>query len=67
MTKNTLLIRDQSELSSEVEHYLKENKIEYDVIFSEDDDLPCIMPPSGFSPYKGERGFKLFKYLNDKK
>jgi hypothetical protein len=61
--KNTLLIRDTSKLSSEVEKYLKKHNIMYDVIFSDDDNLPCIFPPNSAVTFKGSKGFKFYKYI----
>jgi hypothetical protein len=67
MSKNTLLLRDQSELSAEVERYLIEKNIKYDVLYSDDEDMPCIFPPASYSSFKGSVGFNMFKYIHDRK
>lgn len=57
-----LLIRDSSELSSEVENYLIKAKLNYNVFYSNKKDfggeLPVIFD---FAPYRGKVGFYLFK------
>ncbi len=60
-----LLIRDDSDLSRKVEDFLIENKLEYNIFYSNKEDipkLPIIFTPLGSFPYEGEKGFNLFKY-----
>jgi hypothetical protein len=61
--KEILIIRDNSKLSGEVENFIKSKKLSYNVIFSEDDNLPCIFLPNSAHTYKGERGFNFLKMI----
>ncbi|MCK5624412.1 hypothetical protein KAI04_01055 [Candidatus Pacearchaeota archaeon] len=61
----TLLVRDNSELSKEVEDFLIENKIKYNVLYSNEKEisnLPSIHTPLGRAPLKGKKGFAMFKH-----
>jgi hypothetical protein len=67
MNQEILLLRDYSELSDEVEKYLKENDFDYLCFYPHKEnstdslpEFPIILPPS-FSNYEGKRGFKIFK------
>ncbi len=60
-----LLIRDDSDLSKNVEDFLIKNKIEYNILYSNKEDipkLPLIFTPLGSSPLEGEVGFNRFKH-----
>jgi len=59
-----LLIRDDSDLSRKVEDFLIENKLEYNILYSNKEDipkLPIIFTPLGSFPYEGEKGFNIFR------
>ncbi len=64
-----LLIRDDSKLSEKVENYLKEQRIEYSLLYSNEKEysnLPHIIDPKlKFIP-KGETGFNFYKLLKKK-
>jgi hypothetical protein len=64
MRKNTLLIRNQSSVSSRVEKYFIKHHIDYDVIYSDNKDSPFIFSPFSSFPLKGSVGFKIFKNQN---
>lgn len=62
---NVLLIRGISKLCQEAEDFLKENKIQYDLLYADKNDvdnLPVIFSPNSCIPYEGQAGFNLFKY-----
>ncbi len=61
-----LLIRDDSDLSKKVEDFLIENKLEYNILYSNKEDipkLPLIYTPLGSFPLEGESGFNMFKHF----
>jgi hypothetical protein len=63
--KRVLLVRDASKLCQEVEDFLKENKIDYNIFYADEKDvnnLPVIFTPLSCNPYEGRAGFNLFKY-----
>ena len=60
-----ILIKDDSDLSKKVEDFLIENKMEYNVLYSNKEDipkLPLIYTPLGSFPLEGKAGFNIFKY-----
>lgn len=66
MSKNILLIRNISILSSRVEKYFVKHHIDYDVLYSDDKDLPFIFSPFSSFPLKGSIGFNIFKNTHKK-
>jgi len=62
--KPFLLIADSSKLSREVESFMIEKNIDYNILYSNKEDiptLPLIFDNSTSFPFEGKIGFNLFK------
>ena len=59
------LVRNSSDLSTEVENYIKDKNLEYIVLFIDETiDVPQIMVPGSVYPLYGRPGFNMFKTFN---